>query len=311
VEPADVVLPAGGTVTFSVRTYAADGGWLQAPKELAWSLPAIPPPPNAPAGARTIPALQGTITPDGKLTVPANVAAQSGIVEAKVLANGKELTARARVRVAAALPIAQDFEKIPAGAIPGGWVNVAGKFQVVAAPGGGQALKKLGTNPNPLLARAYAYIGMPTLANYTIQGDLLGTTQEETGPQGKVVNWPDMGLTNSRYTLAFDGAKQLLWLRSWEAKRRLDKTMPFKWEAGKWYTFKLTVEVVGDKSIARGKVWPKGEAEPTTWTIEVEDPSPNREGSPALYAYSTGNIDGKGVGSEVYFDNVKVTPNAK
>jgi outer membrane protein assembly factor BamB len=309
VEPADVVLPPGGSAEFKVVGFDAQGKVVALNEKVTWSLPSLPPPPNAPPGARTIPALQGTVTPEGKLTLPAQVPAQSGVVEAKVNLGGKELAARARVRVAPLLPIAQDFEKIPAGAVPGGWVNVAGKFQVVAAPGGGQALKKLGTNPNPLVARAYTYMGMPTLSNYTVQADLLGVTQEETGPTGKIVQWPDMGVTNCRYTLAFDGAKQLLWLRSWEAKRRLDKTIPFPWEANKWYTFKLTVEMVGDKAIARGKVWPKGEPEPAAWTIEVEDSSPNREGSPALYAYSTGNIDGTGVGSEAYFDNIRVTPN--
>ena len=33
----------------------------------------------------------------------------------------------------------------------------------------------LGNSSNPLIARAYAYIGLPTLSNYTIEADLLGT----------------------------------------------------------------------------------------------------------------------------------------
>ena len=35
---------------------------------------------------------------------------------------------------------------------------------------------------------------------------------------------------------------------------------------------------------ARGKVWPKGEAEPAAWTIERIDPIGNLKGSPGIYA---------------------------
>jgi len=49
----------------------------------------------------------------------------------------------------------------------------------------------------------------------------------------------------------------------------------------------------------RGKVWPKGDAEPQTWTIEKTDTIAHLEGSPGIYA------DGI---SEVYFDNFTVYP---
>ena len=63
-----------------------------------------------------------------------------------------------------------------------------------------------------------------------------------------------------------------------------------------------------DKAIARGKVWERGQPEPTSWTVEFEDPCPNPEGSPALYGYATGIIDNE-PGAEIYYDNVRVTPN--
>src|SRR5262249_31372724 len=48
---------------------------------------------------------------------------------------------------------------------------------------------------------------------------------------------------------------------------------------------------------------------PKEWTIEFEDTSPNREGAPALYAYISNVLD-RERGSEAYFDNVLITPNA-
>jgi hypothetical protein len=77
-----------------------------------------------------------------------------------------------------------------------------------------------------------------------------------------------------------------------------------------WYHIKMTAEINGDKGIIRGKVWPKGKEEPANWTIEVDDPIPNREGSPGIYGSSTGILQGR-PGSEIYYANVKVTPNKK
>jgi hypothetical protein len=76
----------------------------------------------------------------------------------------------------------------------------------------------------------------------------------------------------------------------------------------------LQVSVEGDKGVLLGKVWPRDEKEPADWTIKAEDSIPNREGSPALYGYAK-NIPGsvaeaqKNPGAEIFYDNVKVTPN--
>ena len=57
-------------------------------------------------------------------------------------------------------------------------------------------------------------------------------------------------------------------------------------------------------------VWPRDKPEPKAWTVEFEDPNPNREGSPALYANATGIIDNQ-PGAEIHYDNVSVKPNGK
>ena len=178
------------------------------------------------------------------------------------------LTGHARVRVTPNLPFVPNFERVPVGRVPAGWVNSQGKF-VIVKHDGVNVLKKLGNNSNPLIARGYTYFAMPTLSNYTLEADLLGTQVRN--------DLPDMGIVNSRYSLVLDGNKQVLRLMSWEALPRLDKTVPFKWKPNTWYHMKFTVEPMGTKALAKAKVWPKGEPEPDAWTTEFEDNTPNLE----------------------------------
>jgi hypothetical protein len=267
-------------------------------KEVAaeWSLPVPPMPPGAKAPP---PALRGEIK-DGKLTVVKEAPLQGAYVEAKM---GK-LTSRVRVRVAPPIPYKYDFTKPPEGAVPAGWINAAGKFAITKMPDGTIALRKLANNSAPPLARANAFINLPTLTDYTIQADLLGTTVGG--------NLPDMGIVANRYTLALDGNKQQLKIVSWEStpRPRVEKVMDWKWQANTWYRMKFTVEVQKEKAIVHGKVWPRDKDEPKDWTIEYVDELPNREGAPALYGYATGILD-KTPGAEIFYNNVSVTPNGK
>ena len=305
--PTDVVLAPGESVTFEARLFDKNGRFIKK-SAATWSLPAPTPPPPAPgappapaAPAGTPPAapppLAGTISAEGEFKAAPAPPGQQGTVMAKI----GDLTGQARVRVTPKMPFAQNFERIPLGRVPSGWVNCMGKF-VVVKHDGVNVLKKLANNPNPLVARAYAYIGMPSLSNYTIEADLLGTQVKN--------DLPDMGIINSRYSLVLDGNKQVLRLMSWEALPRVDKGVAFKWKANTWYHMKFTVEPRGDKALAKAKVWVKGEPEPEAWTSEFEDPTPNLEGSPALYGYATGILE-PAVGTEIFYANVKVTPNKK
>ena len=106
-----------------------------------------------------------------------------------------------------------------------------------------------------------------------------------------------MGLIANRYTLDMMGYHQQLQIRTWAAELRMATTVPFAWEPGVWYTMKLQVEIEGDKAHIRGKVWPRDEPEPATWSIQAVDPLPNRSGSPGIYGYSP---------AEIYYDNLKV-----
>jgi outer membrane protein assembly factor BamB len=302
--PADVLLSPGESTEFKVRAFD-DKGRLIGETKADWSLagqrppeglpPAPPPPPGSPPPAPPPPLrakLSETSGTSTKLTIDAIPAIQAGRVVVKV----GDLAGEARVRVVPKLPFAADFSKVPEGRTPAGWVNCQGKFAVVKE-GDKNVLKKLATNANALVARAITYIGSPHLTDYTISADVMATKVGE--------DMPDVGIIANRYRLELVGNTQTLRLTSWDALPRIDKTIAFKFQPKVWYSMKLTADIKGDKAIVRGKVWERGKDEPKDWTVQVEDPLPNREGAPALYGYATGIQQGQ-TGAEGFFDNVKL-----
>jgi outer membrane protein assembly factor BamB len=302
VVPADVVLHPGESATFQARLFDDKGRFLREVKaewSVAAALPPPPPPPpaKAPPGP-TPPVLQGEVDANGKLTVSKTVQGQFGRVEAKA----EGLTGAARIRVVPTLPYEQDFSKVPVNRTPGGWVNCQTKFSV-QEKGGKNVLTKVNTVASPLVAKANAFIGPPTMTDYVIQADVHGTKVGEY--------LPDMGVINNRYHFWLSGNAQQLRLTCWDALPRLDQSIAFSWKPDTWYTMKLAVELHKDKAIVRGKIWQRGQPEPKDWTVEVEDPIPNREGSPGLFGNSTGVEGPNQPGTEIWYDNVKVIPNKK
>jgi outer membrane protein assembly factor BamB len=307
--PCDVRAAAGSSTPLIAKIYDQFGNYLETalPDQVKWSLPQ---PPLPPTGKNQPPALKAEIMPPAKLVLAKMPAVQQGYVEAQ----WQSLKGRARARVAPPLPYTQDFEKVPEGAVPAGWINCQGKFLVKKLPDGNQVLAKVTTNSNPLVARGPCFLGTPEMTNYTIEADVRGgEVVTEKIVDKKVVQaivWmPDVGVGACRYTLMLAGQTKTLRLVSWDAMPRVDETLPFPWKADTWYTLKLRAEVAGGKVTLRGKVWPKGNKEPASWDIEFTDPTPNLEGSPFLYGYVQGNLENNVAGTEVWFDNVRVTPN--
>jgi len=326
--PADVEVKPGDAVEFELRAFTANGVPIPDAKlQAEWSLPVPAAPKKEATGkekkkddtpAKDVPvekkveaapkaggppALDATIdVATGKITINPKKPGQNGLVMAKV----GNLTALARVRVVPQIPYKQDFTQVPTGAVPGGWVNTQGKYTVVEKDGE-KVLFKVNTNPRPPVARAYAYITAPTSTGFTIEADIMGVQKKD--------KLPDAGIMANRYTLYLDGkadenGQGSARLISWEALPRIDVTTPFHWKSGTWYRLKLTVEV-GDKvAVVRGKVWERGQTEPEKWTVEFKDPLPNKEGAAALYGYVT-NAEADDPGSEIYYDNVTVTPSGK
>jgi outer membrane protein assembly factor BamB len=291
VVPGEVTLHPGESTSLHARAYDADGNFI---KNVAatWSLPAPTPPP----GAKTAPpALKGEIDANGKLTVDAKMTNQQSIA----VATFEGISARARIRVAPRIPYSIDFDKLPEGIVPGGWVNTQGKW-LVKTINGNKVLAKVNDKASPLLARGNAYITVPTASDYTIEADVQGLMAGS--------DMPDVGIVANRYTLMLAGNVQKLRIVAWDPLPRIDKTIQYEWKPGVWYRMKMTTEIAGGKGTIRGKVWPADAKEPANWTIEVTDSRPMDHGSAALYAYVTG-VQDKRPGTEVYFDNVKITPN--
>ena len=266
--PREVVLSPGESVSFTARAFD-DGGRFLREVSAAWSREG----------------LQGTLDRLGTLSVSPASGSQAGSISARL----GELTASARVRVIPPLPLREDFEGVEEGKVPAGWIAAAGKF-VVETRDGSRVLRKLSQNPR--FWRTNVYIGTPTMTSYTVQADLLGVLRRR--------RIPDMGLIANRYILDVKGSQQRLQIRTWLSELRMSKWIDFSWKPSVWYRVKMRVDTDEDKAIIRGKVWPRDEPEPRAWTIEVEDPLPNPEGSPGLYGYSS---------SDIYYDNVIVNRN--
>ncbi len=272
VEPAEVMIHPGDSVRFRLAAFDAHGRALPAPASAAW----------------TLRGLAGTVAADGTFAATPGRAFSTGAVAAA--AGG--LQAVARVRVVPDLPWQEDFESIAPGQAPAGWVGAPGKFAVQATADGKVLVKPPAQRG---LDRSNLYIGQPTLHDYTVAADLLGTQAPE-----KAVPRPDMGLIASGYVLDLQGIHQRLQVRAWDTELRLMEQTDFPWDANTWYTMKLAVDTRGKEGLIRAKVWRRGEPEPAAWTLTAHDPHPVRQGSPGLYGYSP---------AEIRFDNLKVTAN--
>jgi hypothetical protein len=306
--PAEVTAQPGTEVKFAVVLVDENG------REVKSNLPdpkaewTIVTPAKTPTGAQP-PPLAGKLTGstgEGTVALEKNPS-QQGYVEFKM----GPFTARGRVRVAPVLGFKTDFDKAPDGSSPAGWVNTNGKFLVHKMPDGNHVLAKVNNDARPPLAKAIAYLTEPNASEYTVQADFMGTLVRD--------KLPDAGLINSRYALVFDGKpdaglnKRTIRITAWEARPRINVAVPYEWQPNTWYTAKFTVEQKGKSALVRGKVWKKGEAEPTDWTISFEDPFPTRHGAAGLYGYIPNVQDNGGKiepGSELFFDNLSITPNA-
>jgi outer membrane protein assembly factor BamB len=259
--PAEIVASPGERVALIARAFDTQGR-LIGPIDAEWSL------------AGTVGQLDGAVL--------ALADQPSG---GEIIATAGSLRAKARIAVLPPPNHIEDFEGFASDQLPT-WIGIGSKFKIREIDGNNVLVKPPAARG---LHRANTYFGTPDMSGYTIQVDLLGNKKRRAVP--------DMGLIANRYTLDMMGYHQQLQIRTWAAELRMAKTVPFAWETGVWYTMKMTVQIAGSKAIIRGKVWPRDQQEPTEWSIEVEDPLPNRTGSPGLYGYSP---------AEIFYDNLKV-----
>ncbi|HJS72975.1 MAG TPA: PQQ-binding-like beta-propeller repeat protein, partial [Vicinamibacteria bacterium] len=231
--------------------------------------------------------LKGTVS--GKsFTAAADAGSQAG----KVVATAGSLKGASRIRVVPPLPWKEDFETVAG--VPGAWINATGKFEIRDAatmPGVGEGKILVKKADNPFTRRARVFMGPPEWSGYAIEVDARATRK------GRQIG--SVGVIAQRYQLTLSGNNQRVELQSWQPETQRTARADFEWEPDKWYRLKLEVVNEADgKVVARGKVWPREEAEPEAWMIERRDSSPNLNGSVGIYA------DAQPV--EVFFDNLEV-----
>lgn len=276
VSPTELILEPGEKIALTARAFDAKGQAVGGAPQPTW----------------TLDGLKGTVQ-DGTFTADPAAGAQAGMVKAAI----GTVTGASRIRVIPELPWTFDFEN--AGETPPPyWVNATGKF-VVRDLEGSKVLVKLAENPFAFAKRTRPFFGPADLSNYTIEADI--RAMERRRQMG------DFGVVAQRYELVMFGNHQRLELQPWQPETQRTVRVPFTWAKDAWYTMKLEVQTLdGGQVRARGKVWPKGEAEPAAWTIERIDPIGSVQGSPGIYTDVPAQAGG---GSEVYYDNIKVYKN--
>jgi outer membrane protein assembly factor BamB len=277
VTPTEVTIKPGESLDLTVRTFDAEGRAVKQAGPATW----------------TLEGLKGTIE-NGRFTADKSAGAQAGLVKA----TSGGVSGASRIRVVPDLPWTFDFES-SGETPPAHWINATGKFAVRAIDGN-KVLVKLADNPFAFAKRTRPFFGPPDLTNYTIEADV--RSMERRRQMG------DVGIVAQRYELVLFGNHQRLELQPWQPETQRTVKVDYKWKPDTWYTLKLEVQTLdGSKVRARGKVWPKGEPEPTAWTVERVDPIGSHKGSPGIYADAM-NSAPQG-GSEMYYDNIRVYRN--
>jgi outer membrane protein assembly factor BamB len=314
VVPAEMQVAAGESVTYTVRLYDGQGRFIrESPATFSCEVNGKPAP--------------DAVSPDGVYTAPADIHA-GGVITATV----GDLTGTARVRSMPPLPWAFDFENIPLstdprsglakGEPPLPWLGMRYRH-IVREVDGSKCLVKITTIPKG--TRSQGWIGPIELSDYAMIADFRaeeygGAPQQASSDDDEdeslptpaaavgttanlaIARLPDMGLIAQRYTLDLMGASQQLQLRTWppQVATHFSVTIPFTWEAGRWYRMRFEASHEGPDAVLRGKVWPRDEAEPEEWTISGRHEAGNLQGSPGFF--------GNAKDSEIAIDNVRVEP---
>jgi len=278
VHPGEVRVRPGEAITYTLMGYDAKGNPVR-PVAATW-------------GAK---GLKGTW--ENSVFTTQGPRFQGGVIEAEA----PEGKAAARLRIVPDLPYEEDFESLEEGSVPPGWI-ASNRRTVVETIDGNKVFRKLADNPSPPFARIRGFTLPAVEGPHTVQADMLGQHKRNRF-------MPDMGLMNSGYKGLLIGTSETtrrLRIVAWAAMPRIVSEIEYDWKPDVWYTMKLAVDASASSEHVKLKVWPRGEPEPAAWNVTLTDPIPQNDGSPGLYAYSTG-ITSKSPGTEVLFDNLKVT----
>lgn len=286
VAPTEVMVKPGESVQLHAKLFDKDGAFLREEKA-EWLV--NPPQRTLPNTPPLISNLPGAVT-DGKYTVPADAKLSAGEIQATV----GSLKAVSRLRVIPPMPYSENFDSLALGqaGVPNAWVNGLGKYEIREVDGQ-KVLVKLRIEL-PFRERARTFFGMPDWHDYTMEADVRSEYKRR--------QMGDAGLICQNYTMILVGNSQRVELESWSYEGQRSVKVDFPWKQDTWYHMKLEARnLPGGKVLVHGKVWPKGDPEPAKWTVERTDPVGERRGAAGIYGNAL---------AEVYFDNLKVTPNA-
>ncbi len=268
VVPTEITLMPGQSVQLRARTFDDKGRFLSEQKA-TWDT-----------------ALDGTVT-DGKFTAGSGNKGQVGVVNATV----GGVKGAARIRIVPNLPWNETFDSMKDDSAPAWWVGAtAGKYQVASLDG----QKVFAKVPNEtLFKRMRLFLGAPNMSNYTIEADVRAIEKRR--------QIGDVGITAQTYSLVLFGNNQKIEMWPWQENTHALVRKAFEWKADTWYHLKLKVQNNSDGTThVQGKAWKTGDPEPSEWTIDKVDHTPNRQGSPGLFTDAQFGA---------YFDNLKVTAN--
>jgi len=294
--PSEVLLRPGQTAQFRVRSLDASGLTVQEnldPKSIKWAH-------YVPPTAKVRASLSGEFDESGQFLAAPEPKPSAGAFEASL----GDLKGYFRGRVLPGLPIKQDFEAFtlsetttnsiepptPFAYPPLPWIGARFKFDVREKEGNKVMVK---TIDNRFFQRATVFMGDPDLRNYMIEADVMS--------EGNKRKMSDVGVINQRYRIVLKGNEKKLEISSNDELFR--SGVPFSWSPNVWYHLKTRVDVAPDGSgLVRAKAWPKSEAEPSAWTLEVPHRHAHQNGCPGLFGFSPQDM-------RVYLDNILVTAN--
>jgi len=224
----------------------------------------------------------------------------------------KTLADATRGRILPSVPFGENFESFELDQAddaqakwaypPLPWIGARFKWEIREDPTDANNKVLAKTLDRVLFMRSMVFFGHSDESDYVIQADVMsdGNRRQQSTP----------GVICQRYIICLDGnAQQLRVYSNIENFNRardlgqLESRVDFPWQVGTWYTLKATVETgEGDSGVIKAKAWPRGEAEPDAWTIEVPVPLVHENGAPGLFGLSPQS------GYKVYIDNIQVSP---